>query len=189
MPNWAAELETWIAEHARFSQALEAVTTDYGNVKGQRDELLAVVEEFYNGYVVDNAGFEDDAWAREEGRSRSFAGEVVRTAVSRGWLARLRTDTASPLTGAEARGRLIGELRTRFKDAVAPAVAALLKKCPAPEPRFRGHRMADFAAMGADIVAPGTRGTARPGWSRATAGWGTPRNTRRGGGWPPTARG
>jgi hypothetical protein len=165
MPNWVTEIETWINAKQNFKDAIEAAANspDYGNDRKLRQALIDRLVEFYDAKVRGVADFEDRAWAGSDVRKGFFANEVLARVVTREWRTAVRVARASPIFGPDAVATLRGRLRASFGPAVKEAVEKMERACPAPQPRCRTFRMADFAAMGADIVLTwdddGTTGT------------------------------
>jgi hypothetical protein len=166
MPDWADELENWMNDRdnndgAALAAAITGVGADYGEKKAQRDAFLAPLERFYTQVVVPGADFEDAGWAGA--RKGRFVRDVMSRTVSRTWLALFRVESGSPVFGPRRAGELRAQLRDRMGEAVEEVVGLLERQCPAPEPRYRAHRMAEFAAMGANIVVTWDAGSATPG--------------------------
>lgn len=166
MPDWADELEDWMndrqnADGVALAAAITGVGADYGEKKAQRDAFIVPLEHFYTNVVLPGAGFEDAPWATA--RAGRFVRDVLTRAVTRTWLGLYRIESASPVFGNRRKGELHAQLRTKLGEAVEEVVTLLERQCPAPEPRYRGHRLAEFAAMAANIVVTWNAGSATPG--------------------------
>ncbi|HMO35498.1 MAG TPA: hypothetical protein PKA06_05595 [Gemmatales bacterium] len=169
MPNWPLEFVQWHQNNAPLSTTLSNVVNapDYGKDTHLRKELITALIPFYEARIAPVADF-DTTWARKDSTKGMFASELIGKAITHDWLHQM---SFARQTGLQQQQQikvqqLAAVLLNNFKNAVAPVIAYMEKKSPAPQPRI-SYNDSTFSGMAADIVLTwdnnGIVGSASPG--------------------------